>query len=61
MPLEDLILRLHPRPIDMPAQMLVLNRSTTLAQWDVFLERLGTPPAFSNCRLTAATSCAIFI
>lgn len=45
-PLEDLILRLHPRPIDMPAQMLVLNRSTTLAQWDVFLERLGTPPAF---------------
>lgn len=45
-PLDDLILRLHPRPIDMPAQMLVLNRSTTLAQWDVFLERLGTPPAF---------------
>ena len=37
MPLEDLILRLHPRPIDMPAQMLVLNRSTTLAQWDVVL------------------------
>lgn len=45
-PLDDLILRLHPRPIDMPAQMLVLNRSTTLAQWDVFLERLGTPPLF---------------
>ena len=45
-PLDDLILRLHPRPIDMPAQMLVLNRSTTLAQWDVFLEHLGTPPAF---------------
>ena len=43
---DDLIQRLHPRPIDMPAQMLVLNRSTTLAQWDVFLEHLGTPPAF---------------
>lgn len=43
-PLDDLILRLHPRPMDIPAQLLVLNRSTTLAQWDVFLERLGTPP-----------------
>ena len=45
-PLDELILRVHPRPIDLPAQMLVLNRSTTLAQWDVFLERLGTPPLF---------------
>lgn len=45
-PMDSLIHRIHPRPMDMPAQMLVLNRSTTLAQWDIFLEHCGTPPVF---------------
>lgn len=45
-PYEGLIKRICPRPIDLPAQMRCLNRKTTLAQWDVFLGRYGTPPMF---------------
>ncbi len=32
--------------LDLPATSLALNRSTATSQWDVFLQRYGTPPFF---------------
>jgi len=46
MPFEHLIMRVCPSPLDLPATSLALNRSTTYAQWDCFLENCGVPPMF---------------
>lgn len=45
-PFESLIGRICDTPLDLPAAHLALNRSTTFAQWDCFLEALGVPPMF---------------
>lgn len=45
-PFTDLVCRIHPRPVDLAAMSLVINRKITQAQWDVFLGRYGTPPLF---------------
>lgn len=45
-PFASLIGRVCDTPLDLPASHLALNRSTTYAQWDCFLEALGVPPMF---------------
>lgn len=44
---ESLISRICPRPIDHPAMMLCLDRRNAKAQWLVFNNRYGVPPAFA--------------
>jgi len=42
-----IITRLCPRPIDLPAMMLCLDRKNAKAQWQVYNGRYGTPPVFA--------------
>lgn len=44
---ESIISRICPRPIDHPAMMLCLDRRNAKAQWLVFNNRYGVPPAFA--------------
>jgi len=45
-PWEHMIFRCCPTPLNLAAQMLVLNRKSTLSQWDVMLATYGSPPLF---------------
>ncbi len=45
-PVDQLVMRICPHPICMAAQMSALGGKATLAQWDIFLGRYGTPPIF---------------